>query len=170
MFPVARHQLISTLDNRGASTRRQHTRVLANAPMRVLRVRSCACAHSCACCAQQRFRPSGVSTRLARANFLFTRPRSRRDYPPNLSISLSGGKETNKDSPSSGERNGKSPAPNPACSGADGNVVFGRIRTIAGRPGAVQVRLERGHTHRGCQARSDVAGRAGWSLSPSRVA
>ena len=31
------------------------------------------------------------------------RPEIRRDYPLNLSISLSGGKETNKDSPSNGE-------------------------------------------------------------------
>ena len=37
------------------------------------------------------------------------RPELRQDYPLNLSISISGGKETNKDSPSSGERNGKSP-------------------------------------------------------------
>ena len=41
------------------------------------------------------------------------RPEIRRDYPLNLSISVSGGKETNKDSLSSGERSGKSPAPNP---------------------------------------------------------
>ena len=33
----------------------------------------------------------------------FRRPEIRRDYPLNLSISLSGGKETNKDSPSNGE-------------------------------------------------------------------
>ncbi|KAG6627133.1 hypothetical protein CIPAW_15G105500 [Carya illinoinensis] len=36
--------------------------------------------------------------------------RVRRDYPLNLSISISGGKETYKDSPSNGERTGKSPA------------------------------------------------------------
>ena len=41
------------------------------------------------------------------------RPQIRRDDPLNLSILLSGGKETNKDSLSSGERRGKSPAPNP---------------------------------------------------------
>lgn len=40
-------------------------------------------------------------------------PQIGRDNPLNLSISLSGGKETNKDSPSSGERRGKSPALNP---------------------------------------------------------
>lgn len=34
------------------------------------------------------------------------------DYPPNLSISLSGGKEINRDLPSSGERTGASPALN----------------------------------------------------------
>ena len=46
------------------------------------------------------------------------RPQSRRDYPLNLSILISGGKETNKDSLSNGERKGKSPAPNlvsPGC-------------------------------------------------------
>ena len=31
------------------------------------------------------------------------RPQIRRDYPLNLSISVSGGKETNQDSPSNGE-------------------------------------------------------------------
>ena len=36
-------------------------------------------------------------------NHFFCRPEIRRDYPLNLSISLSGGKETNKDSPSNGE-------------------------------------------------------------------
>ena len=35
-------------------------------------------------------------------------PRIRWDYPLNLSISISGGKETNKDSPSNGEWSGKS--------------------------------------------------------------
>ena len=39
----------------------------------------------------------------------FIRPELRQDYPLNLSISISGGKETNKDSLSSGERNGMSP-------------------------------------------------------------
>lgn len=45
---------------------------------------------------------------------LYIRPQIRRDYPLNLSILLGGGKETNKDSPSSGERTGRSPARNPA--------------------------------------------------------
>lgn len=38
------------------------------------------------------------------------RPQVRRGYPLSLSISISGGKETYKDSPSNGERTGKSPA------------------------------------------------------------
>lgn len=38
------------------------------------------------------------------------RPQVRRGYPLNLSISISGGKETYKDSPSNGERTGNSPA------------------------------------------------------------
>ena len=38
------------------------------------------------------------------------RPRIGRRHPPDLSISLSGGKETNQDSLSSGERSGKSPS------------------------------------------------------------
>ena len=37
------------------------------------------------------------------ALIIIFRPEIRRDYPLNLSISLSGGKETNKDSPSNGE-------------------------------------------------------------------
>lgn len=41
------------------------------------------------------------------------RPQFRRDYPLNLSILIRGGKETNKDSLSSGERTGRSPALNP---------------------------------------------------------
>ena len=39
-----------------------------------------------------------------------SRPQVRRDYPLSLSISISGGKETYQDSPSNGERTGKSPA------------------------------------------------------------
>lgn len=59
------------------------------------------------------------------------RPQSRRDHPLNLSILLSGGKETNQDFLSSGERTGKSPAPNPAVPPL-GNVVFGRVRLSRG--------------------------------------
>ena len=38
------------------------------------------------------------------------RPLIREDYPLSLSISLSGGEETNQDFPSNGERTGNSPA------------------------------------------------------------
>ena len=38
-----------------------------------------------------------------------SRPELRQGYPLNLSISISGGRETNQDSPSNGERTGKSP-------------------------------------------------------------
>jgi hypothetical protein len=78
---------------------------------------------------------------------LSLRPRSRRDYPPNLSILLSGGKETNQDSPSSGERTGKSPALNPAAVPVAGNVAFGSVRHPAVAR-CVQVLLERGHLPR----------------------
>ena len=43
------------------------------------------------------------------------RPQIKHDYPLNLSILIGGGKETNKDSLSSGERTGISPKPNPAA-------------------------------------------------------
>ena len=47
---------------------------------------------------------------------LLFRPQIRQGYPLNLSISISGGKETNQDSLSNGERNGKSPTcKSPAC-------------------------------------------------------
>jgi hypothetical protein len=59
---------------------------------------------------RRRRSPSGARPRSRRT----LRPRIGRDYPLSLSILLSGGKETNKDSPSSCERTGKSPAPNPA--------------------------------------------------------
>ena len=44
------------------------------------------------------------------SSMLSTRPQVRRGYPLNLSISISGGKETYKDSLSNGERTGNSPA------------------------------------------------------------
>jgi len=48
-------------------------------------------------------------TGKATANPLSPWPQVRQEHPLNLSILLSGGKETNQDSPSSGERSGKSP-------------------------------------------------------------
>jgi hypothetical protein len=50
-------------------------------------------------------RPQGAASRG-----IHLRPQVRRDHPLSLSISISGGKETYKDSPSNGERTGKSPA------------------------------------------------------------
>ena len=41
---------------------------------------------------------------------LGSRPQVRREHPPSLSISISGGEETYEDSPSNGERTGTSPA------------------------------------------------------------
>ena len=73
---------------------------------------------------------------LVRTALSTRRPQSRRDHPLNLSILLSGGKETNQDFLSSGERTGRSPAPNPAVP-PQGNVVFGRVRLsrgVASRP------------------------------------
>ncbi|KAL4082287.1 hypothetical protein QTP88_030103 [Uroleucon formosanum] len=60
----------------------------------------------------------------------------RRDYPPDLSILISGGKENNRDSPSSGERTGKSPSPNPAahfCVAARMGVVAYGPASLPGR-------------------------------------
>ncbi|GFT34484.1 hypothetical protein NPIL_368901 [Nephila pilipes] len=78
----------------------------------------------------------------------------RRDYPLNLSILISGGKENNSDSPSSGERTGRSPAPNPCLE--QGNVAFGRVGSVdlecAGSS------RDQGIFLRGCEARS----RAPW--------
>ena len=59
------------------------------------------------CCARTHIRtPYGrrASARLA------MRPQVRREHPLSLSISISGGEETYKDSPSNGERTGISPA------------------------------------------------------------
>ena len=56
---------------------------------------------------------SSLLTFPRRQNSFCLRPQIRRDDPLNLSILLSGGKETNQDSPSSCERRGKSPALNP---------------------------------------------------------
>lgn len=70
-------------------------------------------------------------------------PQIREDHPPNLSILVSGGRETNQDFLSSGERTGNSPALNRAVVTIAGDVVFGRFRyLVVAAP--VQVRLERG--------------------------
>ena len=55
---------------------------------------------------------AGLVSRVPRSSFVnsptHSRPHIRRDYPLNLSILLSGGKETNQDSLSNGERTGNS--------------------------------------------------------------
>ena len=55
----------------------------------------------------------------------FFGPQIRRGYPPNLSISFSGGKETKEDSPSNGERTGIKPSTEPHTVCVSRNVVFG---------------------------------------------
>lgn len=53
---------------------------------------------------------TSASSFVLRTTALRPRPQVRRDYPLSLSISISGGKETYKDSLSNGERTGKCPA------------------------------------------------------------
>ena len=91
--------------------------------------------------------PSLASTTLLvprRGKAFQIRPRVRGDYPPNLSILLSGGKETNRDSPSKCDRTGRSPACSlePPFPGARGMPRSG------GSPSRVPAQLsplERGH-------------------------
>ena len=73
-------------------------------------------------------------------------PEIRPDYPLNLSILISGGKETNKDSLSSGERSGKSPAPNLSSSG-ERTVVLESVRIVVRRRLSP---LDWGFSHSGC--------------------
>jgi hypothetical protein len=47
-----------------------------------------------------------VNARVFLHSLSLLRPQIRRDYPLNLSILISGGKETNKDTLSNGERKG----------------------------------------------------------------
>ena len=87
-------------------------------------------------------------------------PQIRRDHPLNLSISISGGRETNQDSPSNGERSGKS-------SSLKSPVLVCR-RIVAGRgsrarAGAVKVDLER-HVGEGESPVRDTAGPGGYCL------
>ena len=89
-----------------------------------------------------RCRRPDPGTRQGKA--LQIRPRVRGDYPPNLSILLSGGKETNRDSPSKCDRTGRSPACSlePPFPGARGMPRSG------GSPSRVPAQLsplERGH-------------------------
>ena len=66
-----------------------------------------------ACTAPRPGGPRGASHPLSSG-----RPQLRRGYPLNLSISLSGGKETNQDSPSNGEGRAQRRSPRPRGRGA----------------------------------------------------
>ncbi|KAI9540402.1 hypothetical protein NQZ68_040717 [Dissostichus eleginoides] len=78
------------------------------------------------------------------------RPQIRRDNPLNLSILLSGGKETNQDSLSSGERRGKSPAPNPRPTGGLGKCGVWKTACPVSLGGLSP--SDRGSAHGRCEA------------------
>ena len=110
------------------------------------------------------FRALASLCRRRRASFLcLFRPQIRREYPPDLSILISGGKENNRDSPSSGERTGKSPSPNPAahfCAAARMGVVAYGPASLPGRPRRSKSPLNGAMARRWCQAsRAVVASR-----------
>ena len=103
------------------------------------------------------------------------RPQIRRDNPLNLSILLSGGKETNKDSLSSGERRGKSPAPNPRPAGGRGKCGVRKTAcpvSLGGLSpsdrGSARGRCEAGNGPRRAGVRSSRS-RVVWECSPKRV-
>lgn len=86
-----------------------------------------------------------------RKTALRARPQIRRDDPLNLSILLSGGKETNKDSPSSGERRGKSPAPNPPVLHGRRDMWRKEVRFSRRGPGGLSP-SDRGSAQGWCEA------------------
>lgn len=93
-------------------------------------------------------RPSWVKCdEKSREAFPFLGPQIRRGYPPNLSISFSGGKETKEDSLSNGERTGISPAPNLPPLGAKECGV--REHHLSVTSAASQVRWNAALTQRG---------------------
>lgn len=103
------------------------------------------------------------------------RPQIRRDDPLNLSILLSGGKETNQDSLSSGERRGKSPAPNPRPTGGRGKCGVRKTAcpvSLGGLSpsdrGSARGRCEAGNGPRRAGVRSSRS-RVVWECSPKRV-
>ena len=103
------------------------------------------------------------------------RPQIRRDNPLNLSILLSGGKETNQDSLSSGERRGKSPAPNPRPAGGRGKCGVRKTAcpvSLGGLSpsdrGSARGRCEAGNGPRRAGVRSSRS-RVVWECSPKRV-
>lgn len=103
------------------------------------------------------------------------RPQIRRDNPLNLSILLSGGKETNQDSLSSGERRGRSPAPNPRPAGGRGKCGVRKTAcpvSLGGLSpsdrGSARGRCEAGNGPRRAGVRSSRS-RVVWECSPKRV-
>lgn len=119
-------------------------------------------------------RPGGGRFALRSRSFRL-RPQIRRDYPLNLSILLSGGKETNQDSLSSGERRGKSPAPNPRPTGGRGKCGVRKTAcpvSIGGLSpsdrGSARGRCEAGNGPRRAGVRSSRS-RVVWECSPKRV-
>jgi hypothetical protein len=83
-----------------------------------------------------------------------TRPRVRRHYPPDLSISLSGGKETNRDPLSSGERSGKSSGLKSECASM---AVVRAAANHRDTPNCSLTRLDIGK-RMGCRQRSPGKG------------
>lgn len=115
-----------------------------------------------------------ASSRTPRS-LLRLRPQIRRDDPLNLSILLSGGKETNQDSLSSGERRGKSPAPNPRPTGGRGKCGVRKTAcpvSLGGLSpsdrGSARGRCEAGNGPRRAGVRSSRS-RVVWECSPKRV-
>ena len=107
------------------------------------------------------------------------RPRIGQGYPPNLSISVSGGKETNRDCPSSGERSGNSPdlKSGPPLRGGGPSCSLEREPPAPRAPGPFEARrpspLERGAAEGESPVRPRAAGpdrRRGARPSTSRVA
>lgn len=116
--------------------------------------------------------PPGAEPRIASFRL---RPQIRRDDPLNLSILLSGGKETNQDSLSSGERRGKSPAPNPRPTGGRGKCGVRKTAcpvSLGGLSpsdrGSARGRCEAGNGPRRAGVRSSRS-RVVWECSPKRV-
>lgn len=150
--------------NRGASARARHTRLSGRRARKPLPGRHASLS------------PPRLRGRQSRAPCRFRpRPQIRRDDPLNLSILLSGGKETNQDSLSSGERRGRSPAPNPRPAGGRGTCGVQKSACPASLGGlspsdrgSARGRCEAGNGPRRAGARSSRS-RVVWECSPKRV-
>ena len=70
----------------------------------------CVCVCVCKCAVARMPIPKVIIIIYLYILYTLYRPQVERQYPPNLSILISGGKETNRDSLSSGERSGRSPS------------------------------------------------------------